>query len=433
MQDHDSCGCTLIRLMVLVLGVALTNFARAATSEGVVYSFTGGTDGSDPASQLIFDSAGNLYGTTVTGGAYDCGTVFQLTPIGGGQWQQSVLHSFNCFDEGKNPYGGVTLDGGGNLYGTTVAGGSGGVCNGDGCGVVYRLSPSGGTWTETVLYNFGDSPDAAGAGSAVVLDRGGNLYGTTPDGGAFGAGAVYQLSQNNGQWTERILHDFTGGDDGAVGSLGPLLLDRFGNLYGVTEIGGSYGAGTVFKLTPGAGGAWQFTTLYAFQGQPDAAFPYGGLIADAYGNLYGTTYFGGANGAGTVYKVGPGPSVGPWMDAVLYSFQQGPDGGLPTSTLLFDAAGNLYGTTSAGGDPGCDCGVGFELTPNRSSGWSESVLHTFGTRPDGAYPYYGLTPDGAGNYFSTTAAGGNDNKGVVFAITLSRSRRPHPQLSSVRK
>ncbi|MGC2111941.1 MAG: choice-of-anchor tandem repeat GloVer-containing protein, partial [Candidatus Korobacteraceae bacterium] len=166
-----------------------------------------------------------------------------------------------------------------------------------------------------------------------------------------------------------------------------------------------------------AGGTWNLTTLYAFMGQPDAGFPYGGLIADVHGTLYGTTYFGGANGAGTVFKVGPSPNaLSGWRDVVLYSFQGGADGGNPTSTLLFDGAGNLYGTTSAGGDPGCDCGVAFEVSPSGGS-WNESVLHTFGTSPDGANPYYGLTPDGMGNLFGTTASGGRHSQGVVFELT----------------
>jgi len=282
--------------------------------------------------------------------------------------------------------------------------------------VVFELSPSGGGWTETVLYNFSDFPDASNPGGALVFDGAGNLYGTAPDGGQFAAGAVYRLSRTNGRWSETVIHDFTGGDDGAIGGLGPLLRDGFGNLYGVTEIGGAYSAGTVYRMRPGAGGTWQFTTLYAFQGQPDAAFPYGGLIADAHGNLYGTTYFGGANGAGAVFRVGPGVTFGPFRDSVLYSFSGGADGGYPTATLLFDAAGHLYGTTSADGDSGCDCGVVFKLTPT-SSTWMESVLHTFGAAPDGANPYYGLTRDGAGNYFGTTAVGGTHNKGAVFMVT----------------
>ena len=404
-------------LTLPLLCMSFSSLCWAAT-ESITYSFTGGTDGSNPAAQLIFDSQGNLYGTTVTGGDFDCGTVFKLTPVGGGQWQQSVLFSFDCFEQGKNPYGGVTLDTAGNLYGTTVAGGSGGFCTGDGCGVVYKLSPSGGSWTETVLYNFADAPDATNPGSAVILDGNGNIYGTTPDGGLYGQGTVFQLQQVNGQYIEQILYNFSGGNDGAIGSLGALLMDGFGNLYGVTELGGANGAGIVYRMRQNLGNEWDFKTLYAFQGQPDAAFPYGGLIADAHGVLYGTTYFGGTNGTGAVFKLDPGPTIGSsWRETVLYSFSGGSDGGYPTTTLLFDPAGNLLGTTSAGGDPGCDCGVVFQLS---SSG--QSVLHTFSSAPDGAYSYYGLTPDGAGNYFGTTAAGGLHNKGAVFQVTLDDNR-----------
>jgi uncharacterized repeat protein (TIGR03803 family) len=404
---------------LVALAISCISFSGLgwAATENVAYSFTGGTDGSDPAAHLIFDSQGNLYGTTVTGGDFDCGTVFKLTPMNG-QWQQSVLFSFDCFEQGKNPYGGVTLDAAGNLYGTTVAGGSGGFCTGDGCGVVYKLSPSGGSWTETVLYNFADAPDATNPGSAVILDGNGNIYGTTPDGGLYGQGTVFQLQQVNGQYIEQILYNFSGGDDGAIGSLGALLMDGFGNLYGVTELGGANGAGTVYRMRQNLGNEWDFKTLYAFQGQPDAAFPYGGLIADAHGVLYGTTYYGGTNGAGAVFKLDPGPTIGSsWRETVLYSFSGGSDGGYPTTTLLFDPAGNLLGTTSAGGDPGCDCGVVFQLSSN-----GQSVLHTFSSAPDGAYSYYGLTPDGAGNYFGTTAAGGLHNKGAVFQVTLDENR-----------
>lgn len=399
--------------LAITVVVTLAQNSWAAT-ESPVYSFSGGLDGSNPASQLIFDAAGNAYGTTVTGGSSGCGTVFQLSPSGGGQYHQSVLFSFDCFGTGKNPYGGVTLDAQGNLYGTTVAGGSGGVCSGDGCGVVYKLTHSGGGWTENVLYSFGDSPDAAGPGGPVVFDPSGDLLGTTPDGGAFGVGTVYELVSANGQWTEAVLHDFTGGPDGAVGSLGALAPDNSGNFYGVSELGGVNGAGTIFKIAPQEGGRWLFSTMYSFRGQPDAAFPYGGLIADSHNNLYGTTYYGGANGAGSVFRFNPFTTS---RTAVLYSFQGGPDGGNPTSTLAFGPGGRLYGTTSAGGDPGCDCGVIFALAPVSSNRWHESVLHTFGTHPDGAYAYYGLAPDGAGNYLGTTAAGGNDNVGMIYKFT----------------
>lgn len=401
---------------VLAVAVALAVPSWAADTEKVIYSFTGGNDGGTPAAQLVLDGAGNAYGTTVVGGAYGCGAVSELTSLSGGKWQESVLYSFTCLDDGKNPYGGVTFDSAGNLYGTTVAGGSGSECNGDGCGVVYKLTQSSGTWSETVLYNFTSGDDGFGPGGGVVFDKTGNLYGTTPDGGAYSYGVVYQLSPNDGQWEQTVIHAFTGSDDGGVGSLGLLLVDAGDNLYGLTELGGKYDNGVAFKLSS-AGGSWKYSALYAFQGTPDAGFPYGGLIFDSAGNLYGTTYFGGSSGLGTAFKVGPAPNalLG-WKDSVLYSFQGGTDASFPTSTLVFDLAGNLYGTSSAGGNPSCDCGTIFKLAPT-SGGWTESVLHSFGSSGDGAYPTYGVTPDGRGNYFGVTPVGGTYGQGVIFEIT----------------
>ncbi len=400
---------------VLVFTLALSVASWAADTESVVFNFTGGNDGGEPAAQLIFDSAGNLYGTSVVGGLNGCGTVFELS-LSGNQWNETVLYNFDCYDTGKNPYGGVILDSAGNLYGTTVAGGSGGECSGDGCGVVYELAKSGDTWNETVLYNFTGGDDGFGPGSALVMDKAGNLYGTTPDGGAFAEGVVYQLSPSQQQWKQTVIHAFTGGDDGAVGSLGPLLLGAGGSLNGVTELGGQFGAGVAFRMSP-AGNTWNYTTMYAFQGLPDAGFPYGGLIADSHGRLYGTTYFGGTGGLGSVFEVGAGATVMTlWKESVLYSFQGGTDASFPTSTLVFDAAGNLYGTSSTGGNPSCDCGTIFKLTP-RSGGWDESVLHSFNGSGDGNSPSYGLTADGKGNYFGVTPVGGLYGQGVVFQIT----------------
>jgi uncharacterized repeat protein (TIGR03803 family) len=411
---------------VIAVTVFLVNGAWAANTEKVVHSFTGGNDGIDPAATLAQDAAGNFYGTTVSGGtgtlcSNGCGTVFELSPVAGGKWKETVLYSFTGGNDGKNPYGGVTLDSKGDLYGTTVAGGSGGACSGDGCGVVFLLSKSGKHWVETVMYNFTGGKDGFGPGGTVVFDSAGNLYGTTPDGGNLhkcnggGCGVVYQISPvRGGGWMQTVLHTFTGGADGAVGSLGPLLVDKAGNVFGVSEVGGdpSCQCGTVFKLTS-VSGKWNFKTLDAFKGIPQAGFPYGGVIADSKGNLYGTTYYGGANGAGSVFKLTK--SAGKFTESVLYSFTGGSDGGSPTTTLMFDAKGNLYGTTSAGGDSNGD-GVVFELS-KAGSQWKESVVHQFGKGSDGRNPYYDLVRDKAGVLFGTTAIGGGSGQGVVFQIT----------------
>ena len=402
--------CYLV-IAILAVTVLMAHTVWAANTETVLYSFSGSSDGGDPASSLVFDSAGNAYGTTVVGGDFGFGTVFELSPSGAG-WSETVLHSFTDSPDGKYPYGGVTIDSAGNLYGTTASGGSSS-CNS--CGVVFKLSNSRGQWAESVIYSFLGNNDGAGPGAPLVFDSAGNLYGMTPDGGAHQAGTIFQLVPGqNGQWTEKVIHSFTGGNDGGIGSLGPLLIDGAGNLYGVTEVFGANGFGTVFKLSPGSNGTWRGTTIYAFKGQPDAGSPYGGLVMDSAGNLYGTTYFGGTNNVGTVYELHK--AAGVWKEKVLYSFQTANDGNLTTTTLRFDTAGNLYGTTSEGGRPGCNCGTIFKLT-RQGSAWTESVVHSFAGDPDGAFPSYGLVSDTAGNYYSTTPAGGTHNQGAVFQFT----------------
>jgi uncharacterized repeat protein (TIGR03803 family) len=395
---------------VLAVSAMLANVSWAATYKRV-YNFTGGTDGGDPATPLTFDSAGNAYGTTAAGGDFDFGTVFMLTPSG----QQTVLYSFTGGGDGLDPHGGVTLDSVGNLYGTTVAGGFGGFCAGDGCGVVFELSPSNGGWTETTLYSFQGLNDGFGPGGGLVFDSAGNLFGTAPDGGLHSAGVVFELSPTIHGWRQRVIHPFTGGKDGAVGSLGLLLLDTAGNLYGVTELGGTNGAGAVYKLSPTARGAWKTTVLYDFKGMPDAGNPYGGLIFDKAGNLYGTTYFGGTAGMGAVFQLTPGPN-GTWQENVLYSFQGGTDGSFSTTTLVFNAAGSLYGTTSTGGRPSCDCGTLFKLTLAGGS-WNEKIVHFFGKGRDGSSPNYGLTFGPAGNLYGTAPVGGTGGQGIVFQLT----------------
>lgn len=377
----------------------------AKLSDEVLYSFTGGYDGGNAATGLVFDRRGNLYGTTAAGGTSLCGTVFKLARNPTPPWSETVLHNFSCYSDGKDPHGGVTFDPRGNLDGTTVAGGSGGFCASDGCGVVYQLNGA----TEHVLHNFSGGNDGFGPGGGVAYDTKGNVFGTTPDGGAHSLGVVYEVSRDVRRWHLRVLHAFTGGKDGAVGSLGLLLRDSSGNFYGVAELGGgTQNAGAVFRLSP-SGSKWTFTTLYDFKGKPDAASPYGGLIADASGNLYGTTYYGGANGLGTVFEL-KALAGGKYRERVLYSFKGGSDGSSSTSTLLFGSSGQLYGTTSAGGGS-CDCGTIFRFDP---ASRKETVLHSFGTGIDGAYPYYGLTADGSGNLYGTTVAGGTFGQGTVF-------------------
>ncbi len=258
--------------------------ATAATTN-VIFSFAE-HDGEYADTDLETDSAGNIYGTTVLGGDFGGGTVFQLSPTPNG-WMHTVLYSFTGGADGGEPYKGVTLDREGNLYGTAVTGGSGS-CEG-GCGVVYKLTRSGGTWAQTVIYAFTGGDDGSGPGARVTVDRRGNVYGMAPTGGAYSLGTIYQLHPvPSGAWIFQVIHAFTGGADRATGSAGRMIL-RHGRLYGAATAGGTYGSGVVFELTTRG----DFRTIYSFQGQPDGSFPYGALLFDRSGNIYGTTYYGG--------------------------------------------------------------------------------------------------------------------------------------------
>jgi uncharacterized repeat protein (TIGR03803 family) len=396
-------------VVAFLAAATVIDTATAASNHQVLFNFTGGHDGGNAATDLVFDSAGNGYGTTVVGGDAGCGTIFKVTPAAHGQWTETKLWSFSCFNDGKNPHGGVTLDAAGNIYGTTVAGGEG-FCTGDGCGVVFELTRDGNMQT---LYSFSGENDGFGPGGRVVFDKSGNLYGTAPDGGKHGMGVVYQLSFHNNSWQQTVIHAFTGRNDGAVGSLGPLLIDQSGNIYGIAELGGSHQAGTAYKISP-VGGMWVFKTIFAFRGSPDAGFPYGGLIPDQAGNLYGTTYYGGQFGLGSVYELRP---VGTgYQERLLYSFQGGADGSSPTTTLILGGSGpvaHLFGTTSAGGNT-CDCGTIFKVGIHTRS---ESVIYRFGSsQSDGAYPYYSLSMDMNGDLVTSTVAGGTFGQGVLFGI-----------------
>jgi uncharacterized repeat protein (TIGR03803 family) len=268
-----------------------------------------------------------------------------------------------------------------------------------------------------VIHNFTGGADGYGPGQGLAIDADGNLYGMTPTGGADGLGVIYQLRPSFDGWRLRVIHTFTGGNDGGTGSAGRLLLDAAGHVYGVATVGGANGKGTAFMLAPTPSGGWKFRTLYAFKGQPDAGFPYGGLIFDPAGNLYGTTYYDGANGLGSVYQLTQRPD-GTWKERVLYSFEGGRDGSNSIATLSLDGAGNLYGTTSEGGAAGCGCGVIFKLsTPGPNGGWRESVAYRFQGVPDGAFAYDGMVGDPAGNFYGSTVHGGASNEGAIYEFT----------------
>lgn len=392
-------------ILILCVVTLLITAAYAASTTKLIYSFAGGTDGQYPDTELVRDSAGNFYGTSVLGGTGGGGTVFQVTPSG----VHTVLYNFTGGADGGEPYKGVTLDSQGNLYGTAVTGG-GGSCDG-GCGVVFKLTNSGGVWTESVIHQFTGGSDGSGPGSPVSFDAQGNLYGTTPTGGIHGMGVVYQIRATATGWKLRVIHAFTGGADGAGGSAGRLLIDASGNIYGTCTTGGVKGFGTVYEISPNQS-HWNFATLYAFKDNADGGLPYGSLVFDKFGNLYGTTYYAGAHDLGSIYKLTH--ASGRWTESVLYSFKGGSDGANPISSLVSDSTGNLYGTTSAGGDSGCDCGVIFKMHPSATGEWTESVVYRFPGMPGPGFAYNGMVRGAGGKFFGATPRGGNSGDGAIY-------------------
>lgn len=416
---------------VLVISGVLSApvWALADDRENVLYVFQGGKDGVSPSTTLIFDAAGNLYGTTSSGGNYQCdryfgcGTVFKLEPGAQSKWTKTILHTFRGRD-GAHPGGGLISDSVGNLYGTTVSGGGAA-----GWGTVYKLAPGAhGKWTETVLHSFNNQDGGLPAGN-VIFDTAGNLYGITQAGGAHGFGTVFKLAPAvNGNWTETVLHSFNGEDGKSPTSA--LIFDSLGNLYGTTAAGGNInycspnGCGTVFELVPDTNGKWAHKVLHSFTDK-DGSVPWSSLVFDAAGNLYGTTLEGGdlgsetclGDGCGVVFKLAP-RTDGSWIEQVLHSFHGWADGFYPYAGLIFDAAGNLYGTTWYGSNV-------FKLVPRANGKWNETVLHSFNGK-DGSFPSAGLVFDAAGNLYGTTEYGGKlkachseygNGCGVVFEVT----------------
>ena len=369
----------------------------------VLHSFSG-PDGSQPNQSLRVDQDGNIYGTTTAGGlSSNCGEVFKLAPAGSG-WILSRLYAFHGSD-GCAPNTRVAVGPDGAFYGAAYGGNLS--CN-SGCGVVYKLRPPATAcvgascpWTESVLYAFDGSSGNGTGGGELVFDQTGNIYGILPYGGAYNEGAVFKLWPSQDGWTESVLYYFTGGADGGYPQSQPTF-DRFGNLYGVCYNGGN-GYGTVYQLTPSAG-RWVESVVYSFAGGSDGFAAVGSLVFDAAGNLYGTTDKGGQNYTGTVFELTP--SNGGWTHSVIYSFTTGVWGGGPQDVLARDQAGNLYGTAPFDGL--YSQGVVFKLTPT-GEGWIYTSLHDFTGGSDGYIPFGGVTLDANGNLYGTAFGGGGGN------------------------
>ncbi len=401
---------TVILISICAIGVSAQTYT-------VLHNFGGPGDGTEPIAPVVFDAQGNLYGTTLTGGQNGGGTVFKLTPSGG-NWTESVLYSFT--DQSQAQFAPVALDVRGNLYGEIQGGGS------QNYGSVYELSPNGGgSWTLQTVHTFTGYPDGSAPSGGLVVGNANQIYGVANSGGHRNVGEVFnfdRLSATN--WTELSLYSFLGSSQGQYPG-GPLTVDAAGNLYGVSG-GGTGNNGMIFKLTPNHRSfGWTESQLYSFQNP--AGTPNGGLIFDAAGNIYGTGNEDGKFSRGTVYELSPNQD-GTWTYTVLYNFtDENGDGGYPFAGLVMDAAGNLYGTTRQGGSTQgfycyqAGCGTIFKLTPVGNGQWTESIVHAF-DNDDGSAPEDGLVQDRAGNLYGTAGGGGTNNEGVVFEFTPAPAR-----------
>jgi hypothetical protein len=431
--------------LVYLLTLNFLFSSPAAAQEKVIHRFVGApSDGYFPVGSLSADSEGNLYGATYSGGTFGDGTVFELIrpAAANGGWRESILYNFTGGADGANPFGGLVFDTHGNLFGTTYYS----PANSGVGGVVYELSPpaaGGGPWTETTLYDFSQSITAVGINpqGTLAIDAAGNLYGVTAAGGAgmaddcgdLGCGTAFELqppSAAGGRWTLIDVHDFLVTLTDGIGPNG-ILLGPGGVLYGTACCGGTGGGGIAFRLTPPAsGGSWTENVLYAFSGNGlngDGTRP-NGLTLDTKGGFYGTTQHGGSSGIGngTVFHLTPSHTGTAWTESILYDFTGGSDGAVPEGGLLVDSAGALYGTTERGGSAPCTangglgCGTVFKLTPPAESGgaWTLTTIYDFQGGLDGVGPQGNLFLE-KGVLYGATAFGGssaNTGSGTIFRV-----------------
>ena len=410
-----------MRLALAIGAASLCSIASAALAapEHTVYAFTDANDGGFPQGGVIADAAHNFYGTTTSGGLDHNGVVYELSPPAAGQtaWTQTTLYAFTGKRDGGNPQAGLFLGPDGVLYGTTYAGGA------DGQGVVFKLTPpkSGETaWTETVLWTFTGGDDGSEPSGSLIMDAAGNVYGATTGGGTGVVGTVFKLSppaRGTLRWTETVLYNFTGNNDGGE-PFGNVLLGHDGNLYGTSAGYGEFNYGTLYRLiAPASGsGTWTFSLLHAFAGGNDGEVPRDGLIQAANGTLYGTTA-GFDTSYGNVFELNPDGSD----YQVIYTVpagSQGFTGNGPWQTVALDSNGTLYGTTLADGVSAS--GEVFKLTPPAAgeTAWTFKLLHAFAQNANGEYPYSKVLIESTFIYGTTYGVGGESGlyPGTVWSI-----------------
>jgi uncharacterized repeat protein (TIGR03803 family) len=395
-----SAGRAMICLRALALTLLATSWIVflhpvSSATETIVHSFSDNGDASNPTAGVILGKKGIFYGVTPLGGYFNDGAIYKVAPNG----TEEVLYSFMNSDDGYSPNGNLIMDTGGNFYGAA----SGGANN---SGTIFKLSASNDL---TVLYTFEGGNDGFGPMGSMIFDKLGNLYGTTFRGGTSDAGTIFKLSPSG---THTVLYSFGGGSDGLYPN-GALIFGSKGELFGTTAQGGSFGFGTLFKLSA----SLVHTVEWDFSGGADGGGPTGGLVL--YKGLYfGTTHGGGTGANGIVYGWSP---THPYGLGIYWVFTGGADGGEPGAGVISDKEGNLYGTTGAGG-------ANFEGTVYKldvsTSPIAETVLHNFGLGPDGQFPLAGVVFDKSGNLYGTTSIGGSDSTcdggygcGIVFEVS----------------
>jgi uncharacterized repeat protein (TIGR03803 family) len=429
MNPERSDPRTVINKIAVVAAVAAMALApatlhAAAVVKTTIYSLALAPDGIHPQAPVATDAAGNLYGTTFTGGTEGYGTVFELSPprTGSSTWTERVLHSFGATTtDGQEPVQPVTLDAAGNIYGTTPQGGP------SNAGIAFELvkpADGSGLWSETLLYAFTGGADGGNSYSGLVIGPDGALYGTTAYGGTHRDGTVFRLAMDAaGAWRETVLHNFSDGADGGIPYSIPCF-DSQGNLYGTTLGGGTINNGTVFRLAPPAPGttSWTETVLYSFAAAPDGVQSFTGVVIDPNGNLFGTTNLGGTRNDGTVFEVSP-PAAGggAWSERVIYNFDFRYGASPGKSELVIDKVGGVWGTTQIGGVPSGTNSHGevFRLKPSNGSptGYTLQLVHVFQGGDDGDEPEAGLLQRPDGTFVGTTFYGGPDDNGTVFTLT----------------
>jgi uncharacterized repeat protein (TIGR03803 family) len=401
------------RFLTLMISVLLLGSAAWAGTEKTLHSFSDATG--DGPTGVIFDAAGNLYGTTFEGGSktcnnneFGCGVVFEMSPQANGDWTYTVIYEFTGGSDGLHPNAPLVFDSAGNLYGTT----NGPIDTNASYGTVYKLSPNGdGTWSFTLLYTF---PGGNGGRqpSWLVIDGAGNLYGTTFEGGSYGWGIVYELSPTtSGPWKVTLVHDFTGCQDGGYPM--DLAFDAVGNLYGTAQLGGVKCApssgGTIFQLTPNSNGVgWHENTLLSLDDGTSGGDPQS-LIFDAAGNMYGLMSQGGKNSLGAAFKMTRNAN-GKWNETILHNFNG--QNGYEVESLILASNGEFYGTSRYGG---LDYGLVYEL--ENKAGAPETIVYQFsGEPPDGYQPSGPIVMDQSGNIYGASS-GGATGAGAIFEIT----------------